>query len=359
MISDFAMQLKWQVHTERDPFWENQAMDLLIGLILILFECETNEEKVHMESILHIRMYIEVEGKSDDSNVFWDLVETFPENSLVRYKLASIYSLRCTEKTFSSIISTFDTMVRIFAFNRKIMGMLSATEMDCEMLTKEKTVLYLILPDEKTTFHFLVSVFIKQCYECLIDYAQKKEDGRLPGRIHFILDEYSNFPKIADMPAMISAARSRNIRFVLVVQSKQQLFSMYGNDAETIKSNCKNWIYLPCRELSLIREIQELCGTVFVEGRGMVPLISVTKLQTLEVGWEESQALILRQSVRPYITRVKDFSVYPQAGYAELPFDERVFGKSLFFSVPGYLYEHLRQKMEKDGEIDPDILFEE
>lgn len=202
-------------------------------------------------------------------------------------------------------------------------------------------------------------VFVFDTYECLIDYAQKKEDGRLPGRIHFILDEYSNFPKIADMPAMISAARSRNIRFVLVVQSKQQLFSMYGNDAETIKSNCKNWIYLLCRELSLIREIQELCGTVFVEGRGMVPLISVTKLQTLEVGWEESQALILRQSVRPYITRVKDFSVYPQAGYAELPFDERVFGKSLFFSVPGYLYEHLRQKMEKDGELDPDMLFEE
>jgi len=89
------MQLTAQIHMERDLFWENQAMDLLVGLILILFESEPDEKKVHMESIQHIRMYMEVE-KEGDSNIFWDLLESFPENSFVRYKLASIYALRKT-----------------------------------------------------------------------------------------------------------------------------------------------------------------------------------------------------------------------------------------------------------------------
>ena len=359
MVSDFVMQLKATVQDARDPYWENQAMDLLIGMILILFECEEDETKVHMESIQHIRMYLEVETKENkNSNIFWDLVKTFPENSLIRYKLASVYSLRSTEKTLVGVVSTFDTMIRVFLFNKKIMGLVDSTEIDFGDLFKKKTALYLIIPDEKTTFHFLVSVFIKQCYECLISYAQMEQNGTLPRRINFLLDEFSNFPKIADMPAMISAARSRNIRFVLIVQSKQQLVTMYGDDAETIKSNCRDWIYLSCRETGLLREIQELCGTYYDEERGEVPLISIRKLQSLKVGWEDSQALILRTAVRPYVTWVKDFSFYPQAGYEELPLERRTFQRPSFFSVPGYLYEDLKQKMEqgKEEKVDMDLM---
>ncbi|MCM1233728.1 MAG: type IV secretory system conjugative DNA transfer family protein [Ruminococcus flavefaciens] len=350
MISDLALQLKAQVHAEHDPFWENQAMDMLIGLILILFECETDEKKVHMESIWHIRKYVRPEGKEEDSNIFWDLLQTFPETSMIRYKLASLYALRHTEKTFPCIISSFDAMFRVFLFNNKIMGMLDSMEIDFQTLGERKTALYLILPDEKTTFHFLVSVFVKQCYECLIEHAQNLYDGALPKRVNFILDEFSNFPKIADMPAMISAARSRNMRFVLIVQSRQQLFSMYGDDAETIKSNCRNWIYLSCRELELLKEIQALCGTVCADGRGDIPLLSISKLQALKIGWEDSQALILRAGIRPYISWVKDFSVYPQTQYGMLPFVQRKLMRPDFFSIPGYLYQKVMGDMGDEEE---------
>lgn len=359
LISDFAMQLTVQIHMERDLFWENQAMDLLVGLILILFECESDEKKVHMESIQRIRMYMETEKEGADKGVFWDLLESFPEKSFVRYKLASIYALRKTEKTFASIVSTFDSMIRLFLFNKKIMGMLDSTEINFDMLGEERTALYLIIPDEKTTFHFLVSVFVKQCYECLIEHAQKKKTGMLWRRINFILDEFSNFPRIADMPAMISAARSRNIRFLLIVQSKQQLLSMYGDDAETIKSNCRNWIYLSCRELGLLQEIESLCGTRYISGRGEAPLLSVSQLQMLKIGWEDSQALVLRAGVRPYITWVKDFSVYPQASYQMYPLVKRKFERPECFSVPGYLYGKLRAELEEDKKFDIDELLDE
>lgn len=348
MITDFAMQLKVQVHTEKDLYWENQAMELLIGIILILFESESDEKNVHMESVQRIRMYIKAENKEEEGNIFWKWIESFPEKSLIRYKLASVYALRNTEKTLSCVVSTFDSMVHVFLFNRKIMKMLSASQISFDTLGEKKTVLYLITPDEKTTFHFLVSVFIKQCYECLIAYAQGKEEGILPLRVNFILDEFSNFPKIADMPAMISAARSRNIRFTLVVQSKQQLLSMYGDDAETIKSNCKNWIYLSCRELGLLREIEELCGKVYVGGRGEVPLLDISQLQRLKIGWEDSQALILRAAQRPYISWVKDFTSYPQSKYEMLPlYTER----ELCLEMDSF-FDKIREELLDEAETD-------
>ena len=350
MISDLCTQLKAQVHSERDLYWENQAADLLMGMILILFESENDEKKIHMESIQRMRMYIEVEDTSDTkTSIFWDLIRSFPNYSLVRYKLASVYSLRNVEKTLNCVVSTFDSMLRSFIFNEKLMNLINANEIGFGKLADEKTALYLITPDEKTTYHFLISVFVKQCYENLIDTAQGCKGGILPIRVNFILDEFSNFPRIADMPAMISAARSRNIRFVLVVQSKQQLLAEYGDDAETIKSNCKNWVYLSCRELNLLKEIEELCGTVEVDGKEY-PLLTITQLQRLQVGWEDSQALVLRSGIAPYISWVKDFSVYPQAGYEAYNFPVISHEKAGCFSVLRCVHDKLAKELEETSD---------
>lgn len=216
--------------------------------------------------------------------------------------------------------------------------------------------MFLITPDEKTTFHFLVSVFVKQCYESMIYYASFCENNKLPVRVNYILDEFSNFPRIADMPAMISAARSRNIRFILIVQSKQQLLTAYKNDAETIKSNCKNWIYLSCRELDLLKEIEALCGMVEDNGQ-QYPLISITQLQRLTIGWEDSQALILRSGIAPFITWVKDFSVYPQAQFKEYPFEYSEYDTPETFNVLKYVRDNLEQTFTKADNLDLNSIF--
>ena len=181
-----------------------------------------------------------------------------------------------------------------------------------------------------------------------IDYAQKCDNGALPIRVNYILDEFSNFPQISDMPAMISAARSRNIRFILVVQSKQQLTSGYGDSAETIKSNCRTWIYLSCRELSLLNEISDLCGTVEINDKER-SVLSITQLQRLKKGWEDSQALILRSGIAPYLSWVKDFSVYPQAKFEPVPFTKHEIQPTKCFSAPKYMYNTLKAELDAVG----------
>ena len=113
-------------------------------------------------------------------------------------------------------------------------------------------------------------MFIKQQYECLISVAQKKPGNKLPVRVNFVLDEFCNFPEIPQMSNMISAGRSRNIRFYLVAQSLRQLLRKYDSDAYTILGNCENIVFLTSREIDLLNTVQTLCGAKSQKGRNLI-----------------------------------------------------------------------------------------
>ena len=114
-----------------------------------------------------------------------------------------------------------------------------------------------------------------------------QQGGRLPNRINYVLDEFSSLPAIgSDFPSMISAARSRNIRFSIVCQSKNQLIRRYKEEAATITANCTNWVFFASRELDLLRELSELCG----QKKDHTPNVSVYDLQQLSK--EKNQALL-------------------------------------------------------------------
>ena len=139
--------------------------------------------------------------------------------------------------------------------------MLSYTDFDVTRIGKEKTAVFLKIHDEKTTYHALATIFVKQVYECLIDEAQKEENLKLKIRTNFILDEFANMPALKDVESMITASRSRNMRFNFVIQNFSQLNKVYGKDvAETIKGNCGNMFYLITTEYAALEEISKLLG---------------------------------------------------------------------------------------------------
>ena len=68
-------------------------------------------------------------------------------------------------------------------------------------------------------------------------------------------------PVLTDLISMLTAARSRNIRFHLVIQSYSQMIEKYGlNASQTVLDNCGNLIYLHSREMSFLKYISELAG---------------------------------------------------------------------------------------------------
>ena len=124
----------------------------------------------------------------------------------------------------------------------------------------KKTAVFMIIHDEKKTYHGLMTIFIKQCYETLIDCAQAN-GGKLTYRTNFILDEFANMPPLKDVDSMVTAARSRAIRFSFIIQNFAQLNDVYGEEvAQVIKGNCGNLIYLISTELKALEEISKMCG---------------------------------------------------------------------------------------------------
>lgn len=317
-INDIAVNLMGgSKHIKDSAFWENSAASLFSGLAILLFrycqEFKQSEDAVHMGNILCLRNCL-LGGDPKAQNRIWHYAK---EDEIIRNAL--IGTVETATDTKAGILSTFDEKMRIFSMQPNIMDMMSKDDILFEYLTERKIAIFLILPDEKTTYHRLVSLFVKQSYEYLIYLTQKK--GRERGfRINYVLDEFSSLPTINDFPAMISAARSRNIRFNLFVQSKNQLLLRYEEEAETIQSNCTNWIFLYSREIKFLQEISELCGVKYVDG-GKRPLLEVSELQQLNK--ERGEALILIGRHMPYLSRLLDIDHYEGKEYKIRPLQKR------------------------------------
>ena len=335
--NDIATNLTVIDKSEKDAFWDNSAGTLFFGLILLLFKyCYEHNEpdcSVCISNVIELRNVL-FSTKYPEKSALWKYAKTdrFIETMLIG-------TVTTAEVTRQGILSVFDQKMRAFSVQPALLDMLSKNESDYDHISEKPSVVYLILPDEKTGYHNLVSLYVKQSYEYLIYKAQNKSDENknLGVRVNYILDEFSSLPAITDFPAMITAARSRNIRFNLFLQSKKQLFLRYGEDCDTIMSNCENWIYLSTRELGFLRELSELCGETNTANKK--PLLSVSDLQRLDKN--KGQALILSGRNKPLISNLPDIDYYDN-GQPSAPSFKRIIQDEISENIGEQLNFHLR-----------------
>lgn len=306
LVDDVASNIMKDKNSQADPFWQDSAADYLAGNILGLMD-DATEEECNISSVnymttvgedkfggnsTYIKEYFKMKGESSPAYVFANNTITAPSD------------------TKGSILSTFRQKIRIFAARKNLAEMLSFSDFDMESIGKQKTAVFIIVQDEKTTYHALASIFIKQSYETLIDVAQNSPGSKLPVRTNYLLDEFANMPAIKDITTMVTAARSRAIRFTFIIQNYAQLDEVYGKEeSQTIRSNCANLMYLLTTELSALEEISKLCGEVKSkkdDKTASVPLITVSDLQKLQ----PNEVIIIRNRMFPFRTKLRpSFSV--------------------------------------------------
>ncbi len=303
LLADFAAIM----HPEGakiDPFWFQTSRQMCIGLTGIICEApHAFDNKFDLWTVQQLFSTLNEDAKCDITAL--DLAKLLPVDSVARNNL--INATMGSEKTLSNILVSYAASMAKLYTSKPLTQMLSTPDItDFSCLAREKTVLYIILPDEKTTFHGVASLIINQSYADLVQYAQACDDDRLPIHVDYLLDEFSNLPEIPDMATKISAARSRNITFTIIVQGMKQLESKYGTtDASTIMGNCTNWIFLTSREFDLLENLSKLCG---INSRTNQPLISTSQLQRLDKSTGE--ALVLCRRLFPYISHLADLSAY-------------------------------------------------
>lgn len=332
----------------QDPFWQNAAADYLTGLGLALFQ-DAPLEEVNINSInLMINQGEERYGASTYMKEYFKMQDpTGP----IAINLAG--TVTTADETKAGIMTVLQQKVKTLAVTRNLSEMLSKNDFDMASIGEKPTALFLVVQDEKTTYHSLATIFIKQCYECLISTAYK-HGGALPVRTNFLLDEFANMPKIKDISTMVTAARSRHIRFTFIIQNFAQLDKTYGKeDAQTIRGNCINTIYLLTGELSALEEISKLCGDKIVRvGKDKKeetrPLVTISELQRMK----PDEYVLVRHRCPPYKGKLKmdyntdfGFGVGATLYKKDVEYPQREMGNVKTFSIKEFVKQKKSQAM--------------
>ena len=312
LLDDLAANILYEENSgNADPFWEKTSADYFSGLALGMFE-DAKPEEININTIsLMTTVGEEKCGGSTYAKEYF----SFKDPASPAYVNAS-GTIMAPSDTKGSIIAVFKQKIKLFASRENLSEMLSYSDVDLESIGQKPTALFIVIQDEKKTYHSLVTILLKQCYETLISVAQKS-GGKLPVRTNFLLDEFANMPPLKDITTMITAARSRRVRFTMIIQNFAQLDKVYGKEnAETIRGNCGNIIYLITTELKALEEISKMCGEVKSkkdDKTASTPLVTVSDLQRMK----QFETIILRIRMQPFKTKFTPYyKMQPKFGKA-------------------------------------------
>ena len=352
LLNDVALNILYDPSNKSESdFWEKSAADYFSGLALGLFE-DAKEREVNLNSINY--MSAVGEERYATSNYIKEYFGLKGEKS-TPYIFATS-TINAPNDTKGGLLATFRQKIRNFSTGEALSEMLSYSDFNMRDIGNGKTAVFMIIHDEKKTYHSLMTIFIKQCYETLIDVAQEN-GGKLPYRTNFILDEFANMPPLKDVDAMVSAARSRDIRFTFIIQNFAQLNDVYGdNVAEIIKGNCGNLVYLISTEMKALEEISKMCGEVKVtddkDKNATRPLITVTDLQKMKL----FEAIIKRLRTDPFRTKLEpDFKMEWGIERKEEPYPSRIKQEVEVFDLKSFVTEEKNKRIAESKSNERDI----
>ena len=244
----------------QDPFWDTAASMLLLSLVFYLkYEAPPDEQNFPM--VMELLRAGEV--REDDDSYVSPLDELFdrlemddPEHIALKY-YRDYHS--GSAKTLKSIQITL--AARLEKFNLDSLAGLTATdELDLPSLGEKKVALFALIPDNDTSFNFLVSILYTQLFQQLFYLADHKYGGSLPVHCHFIMDEFANVSLPDDFDKILSVMRSRGVSVSIILQNLAQLKALFEKQWESIVGNCDEFLYLGGNEQSTHKFVSELLG---------------------------------------------------------------------------------------------------
>lgn len=240
-----------------DPFWDTAASMLLLALIFYLkYEAPPSEQNFPM--VMEMLRAADVREDCDEytsplDELFERLEMRNPDHIAVKY-YKDYHS--GSAKTLKSIQITL--AARLEKFNLSSLAGLTATdELDLPSLGEKKVALFALIPDNDTSFNFLVSILYTQLFQQLFYLADHKYGGSLPVPVHFLMDEFSNVSLPEDFSKILAVMRSRQVFVSIILQNISALKALFEKEWESILGNCDEFLYLGGNETSTHKLISE------------------------------------------------------------------------------------------------------
>lgn len=249
----------------QDPFWDNSAAMLLKAILFYLYhEAPPEEQNFSMVMEMLRAGAVNEEDSSYQSPLdilFARLEMRSPLHIAVKYYRDYRGG---AAKTLKSIQITL--AARLEKFNLSSVASLTMTdELDLPSLGKRKTALFCLIPDNDTSFNFLVSLLYTQIFQQLFDLADNQYGGALPIPVHFLMDEFANVSLPDDFDKILATMRSRNVFVSIILQNISQLKALFEKQWESILGNCDEFLYLGGNEQSTHKYVSELLGKATID----------------------------------------------------------------------------------------------
>lgn len=244
----------------QDPFWDTSASMLLLALIFYL-HYEAPEDEQNFSMVMEMLRAGAIEDEEDPrpsplDELFAELELKNPEHIALKY-YRSYHS--GSAKTLKSIQITL--AARLEKFNLESLASLTITdEMDLPSLGERKVALFALIPDNDTSFNFLVSILYTQLFQQLFYAADHIHGGSLNVPVHFLMDEFANVSLPDDFDKILSVMRSRGVSVSIILQNLAQLKALFEKQWESIVGNCDEFLYLGGNEQSTHKYVSEMLG---------------------------------------------------------------------------------------------------
>ncbi len=249
--------------SEKDPYWENSARELLKAFLWAMLEDSDKAENPITEDTFSFSTILDLlnnihSGKGvsfNDDGYFTDRKQTSRA-----YQLAKNTIIENGDVTSSCILAVFNTGISVFR-DCAMRLITSCNSFDMSEFNDGPVAVYIDYRDEVKVHYQIISLFIQDAYRYLIEQATNKPNGKLDAPFYFVLDEFGNFPVIKDFETTISACAGRNIWFILIIQSYAQLNNVYGKAvAEIIRDNLNVHIFFGSNNPDTLESFSKECG---------------------------------------------------------------------------------------------------
>ena len=244
----------------QDPFWDNSASMLLSALIFYL-HYEAPEEEQNFSTVMEMLRAMRIENDEEFvptviDMMFDNLAYHQPNHIAVKYYRNYLSG---SPKTLKSIQISLASRLEKFNLD-SVSKLTSVDELDMNSLGEKKMALFALLPDNDTSFNFLISILYTQLFQNLFYIADHLYGGRLPVPVHFLMDEFANVSLPNDFDKILSVMRSRGVFVSIILQNLAQLKSLFIKQWESIIGNCDEFIYLGGNEQGTHEYISKMLG---------------------------------------------------------------------------------------------------
>ena len=310
LITSLASMITYDKTQGKDPFWNNSAKNLLEGLIgFFLEEYKSGNIRRGQITMTSIRKFQNSSMEEKNLKNFKKYIEQKEYGSKSKDSLTSILS--ASDNTFKSITAVFGEKMALFD-DINVANVTSSNSFDFDILGKEPTALYVIVPDEDKTYYTLVTIIVGLLYRELVKLANSRQEKKLKYQIDWILDEFANCPPLADIEAIVSVARSRGMRFHFFIQSFSQLDNVYGKEvSQIILDNC-GLVYLKTNTQETAEAISKRLGKKTIESNSISQSMSLR-----DYNGNKSTSLIARDLMTPDEVKQLHYKtiIFPIIGY--------------------------------------------